>query len=346
MTKANNETHAAAPSLRVGLITDADEAPRYAEAVQSCSALELCAQAGMPQNAALPGLPWFDDTRVLIAQGGLGALVVATSPRLDVNAGDIAATHGVHVWRRPPLGRNFAEAIEVARRLQTVEVVYRVASWWDHVGEDIRWALSLEDGYQPVFSEVQVSAVGPPLVSWRSSQANAGGGVLAYDAYTPLEALIALRGLPEAVVGAIGKCRRRPSEAPRETEDVAVAILHYDEGLAVVRATWDVPPFGHTTHHHGNEASVRYSESAVVVMAADGSILEECSLPTGFLAVEMARFAAEISSEKRRQPAAATIDRHLAVSALVEAIYLSSRTGQPEDPRRLFEVHKWPVPER
>ena len=36
----------------------------------------------------------------------------------------------------------------------------------------------------------------------------------------------------------------------------------------------------------------------------------------------------------------------LAVSALLETVYLSSRTGHPEIPRRLFEVQKWPEPER
>ncbi|MFQ5806492.1 MAG: hypothetical protein ACE5I3_08585 [Phycisphaerae bacterium] len=345
MTKTNNDTRTAAAPWRAGLIAEADEAPRYADAVRACPALELCAQAVMPQNAAPAGVQWFDDTRVLIAQSGIEALVIAMSPRVGVETGDLAVAHGVHVWRQPPLARNFAEAIEVARRLQTVEVVYRVASWWDHVGEDVRWALDFEPRCEPVFSDVQVGAVGPPLTSWRSSQVDAGGGVLAYDAYGPLEALSALRGLPESVAGALGRCRRRASEAPRETEDVVNALLRYDAGLALVRATWDIPPFDQTTHHHGSETSVRHSASSVAVLAANGSVRQERPLPAGFLAAEMARFAAEISREGRRGPRGASLDRHLTVSALLEATYLSSRTGQPEIPRRLFEAQKWPEPE-
>ncbi len=344
MSEANNETQTGGRSVRVGLIADADEAPRYADALRACSGLELGAQAGMPQSAALPGVEWFDDTRVLMAQSGIQALVVATSPRAGVNMGEVAAAHGVHVWRQPPLARTFAEAIEVARRLQTVEVVYRFASWWDHVGEDVCSALGFEAGWEPVFSEVRLSTVGPPLTSWRSSQANAGGGVLACDAYAPLEALVAVRGLPESVEGALGKCRRRPSEAPRETEDVAIAILRYDKGLALVRATWDILPFGQITHHHGSQISLRYTESSVAVLAPDGSPLEERPLPTNLLAAEMARFAAEINGEDGREPGAASINRHVAVSAVLEAIYLSARTKQPETPRRLFEVQKWPEP--
>jgi len=346
MSETNNEAQTAARCLRVGLIADADEASRYADALRACPALELCAQGGMAQNEALAGVPWFDDTRVLIAQGGIEALVIATSPRVGVRTGNVAVAHGVHVWRQPPLGRNFAEAVEAARQLQSAEVVYRVASWWDHVDAHVRWALGFETGCEPVFSDVQVSAAGPPLTSWRSSQANAGGGVLAYDAYASLEALTAVRGLPESVVGATGKCRRRPSEAPRETEAVASAILRYDRGLALVRATWDIPPFTRTTHHHGSETSVRYGESSIAVLAPDGRVLEERPLPAGFLALEMARFGTEISSADRRAPTEARLNRLLAVSALLEATYLSSRTEHPEIPRRLFEVQRWPEPKR
>lgn len=345
MTETNNETRVEASPLRVGLIADAGEAPRYAAAIGACAALELCAQAGMTQNEALPAVQWFDDTRVLIAQGGIGALVIATSPRAGVRVGELAIGHGVHVWRLPPLGRSFAEAVEVARRLRAVEVIYRVASWWDHAGEDIRWALGFDAGCEPIFSEVHVSTAGPPLQSWRSSEANSGGGVLAHDAYAPLEALTAIRGLPESVVGTTAKCRRRPSEAPRETEDVASAILRYEGGgRALVHAAWDLPPFCQETLHHGRERSMRHSESSVAAIAADGTVLEERPLPIGFLEAEMARLAAEIAGEARREPVATSINRHLAVSATLEAIYLSSRTEHPEIPRRLFEVQRWPEP--
>ncbi len=38
------------------------------------------------------------------------------------------------------------------------------------------------------------------------------------------------------------------------------------------------------------------------------------------------------------------LERHLAVTALLEALYLSARTGQPETPRKFYEVQKWPEP--
>ncbi len=347
MSETDNETLPAAAPLRVGLIADADEAPRYAEAVRRCSGLELCASAGMPQDVAPAGVEWYDDTRVLIAQGGVDVIVTGSSPRVGAALGEIAAEHGVHVWQPPPLGRNFAEAIEAARRLKTTETVYRVASWWEHVGAQVRWALNFEPGCKPLFSEVQVSAAGPALQSWRSSQVDAGGGVLAFDAYASLEALTAIRGLPESVAGTVAKCRSSSTGAPRETEDVAIAILRYEDGgVACVRATWDIPPPVQITLHHGSKLSVRYDDNSAAVLDSDGRLLEERLLPPGFLAAEMERLTAEITRQPDHEAAAAAIERHLAVSALLEAIYLSARTEHPEIPRRLFEVQKWPQPER
>lgn len=347
MNESNNETGPTAAPLRVGLIAGPDEAETHAAAIRACAALELCAQGGMEQKVALPDVEWFDDTRVLIAQGGIEALIIATSPRDAVKLGEIASGHGVHVWRRPPLGRDFAEAVEVARCLAAARVVYRIASWWEHAESEIRWALKCTEGSEPVFSDVRVSAAGPPLASWRSSQAAAGGGVLAHDAYAALEALTALRGLPESVSGAIGKCRRRAAEGPRETEDVASAILRYGNGgLGQVRATWDIAPYDHLTQHHGKGTSIRYSARAVATLNADGGVLDERALPADFLEAELARFAAQVADAERGEPATESSNRHLAVSALLEATYLSSRTRQPEDPHRPFEVQKWPVPKR
>jgi predicted dehydrogenase len=347
MSESDNDTSTATTRLRVGLLADADEAPRYGAALRACPGLELGACAGMPQGAAPSGAEWFDDTRVLIAQGDLDALVIGSSPRVGVAVGHVALEHGLPVWRPPPLGRNFAEALEVARRLQATDVVYRVASWWEHVQAELHWALGFDAGCKPVFSELHVSAAGPPLQSWRSSQVDAGGGVLTCDAYAALEALVAVRGLPESVIGVIGRCRRRFSEAPRETEDVASAIMRYENrGMVAVRATWDLAPLGQTTWHHGAELSVRYDETAVAVSGPDGAVLEQRPLPAGFLEAEMTRLASEVAGAAPANAASARRDRHVMVAALLETAYLSSRTGHPETPRRLYEVQRWPEPDR
>ena len=341
MTETDNK-NPASNILRVGLIADADEAPRYASVIEQCPHFALIAQGGMPQQAALPGAEWYDDSRVLVAQSDIDTVILAVSPKQGAYLAEIAAAEGVHVWREPPLGRNLAEATEVARRLANVHVVYRVASWWEHAGPHIRGVLEQLDDFAALHSEIVVRAPGPTLNSWRSSLTTAAGGVLACDGYTALEGLIALRGLPETVVAATGKCRRRKGEAPRETENVLSAIYRYDNGgLATIHATWDIAPSQFVSSHHGAQLSIRYTPDAIDVLGADGEATVHEDLSLHFLGREMESLAAAIRGEIPAQPSEAAARRHLMVSGLLEATYLSAHTQQPEQPGRLFGTQGW-----
>lgn len=331
--------------LRVGLIAPAGEVEPFRAAIGACDGLRLTAAGGMPQSAAPAETQWFDDTRVLIAQAEINALVLAGAPKAGVELGERAAAAGRHVWRTPPLARTFAEAVDAVQKARGAGVVYRVASWWEHVGDVLRAALRAREGFRPQLSELLVRAEGPPLGSWRSSQVDAGGGVVATDAYPLLEALIAVRGLPDRVTSAVGKVRRVEGLAPRETEDVALAIFQYESGgLAVLRATWDIAPFEWCCWHHSGEASVTFDRQSVAVLGTADAVRHERALPDRLVAAELGRFAEAVRTAQAGDAQAPAIERHLAVTALLETLYLSARTGQPESPRKLYEVQKWPAP--
>jgi len=343
MSEADNETADQQP-LRVGLIADAGSLASLADAAMACP-MQVVAQAGTRQPESLPGVEWYDDTRVMIAQSGVEAVLLSTSVRAGVQLGRTAVDHGVHVWRPPPLARSFAEAAEVVRLAQGSAPVYRVASWWDHIAEDVSWAVGRCEGYKPRFSEIHVSAPGPSMQSWRASAVDAGGGVLTADTYGLLEALIALRQLPESLSAAIGNYRHKTGEARRETEDVAAAILRYhDDGMAAIQASWDIPPFQQVGYHHGVEATVVLDECGVAVRSAEGETLHERRWSADIRVGELRGFVAAVQSANQRPEPDSTLDRHLAISALLEAIYLSARTGQPETPGKLYEVQGWREP--
>ena len=347
MGEADNETTGQQP-LRVGLIADAESLASLADAARACP-MQVVAQAGTRQPESLPGVEWYDDTRVMIAQSGVEAVLLSSSVRAGVQLGKTAVEHGVHVWRPPPLARSFAEAAEVVRLAQGSAPVYRVASWWDHIAEDVGWATGRCEGYKPRFSEIRVSAPGPSMQSWRVSTVDAGGGVLTAEAYDWLEALIALRQLPESLSAAIGNYRHKTGEARRETEDVAAAILRYHEGgMAAIRASWDIPPFQRVAYHHGVEATVVLDECGVAVRSAEGKTLHERRWPAGVRVGELRGFVAAVRSAGQRPESEPepdlTLERHLAVSALLEALFLSARTRQPEIPGRLYEVQGWREP--
>ncbi|MFO0839717.1 MAG: hypothetical protein U1D55_14475 [Phycisphaerae bacterium] len=343
MTAANNEREA----LPVGLIADADETRPLAATIASCSEMRLVAQSGMPQSTAAPGAPWVDDTRVLLAQAGVRGLIVALPTRAAVEITNNAVSRGIHVWHAPPIARDFAEAVDACRRARDGQVVLRVASWVDHIRETLRWALRQSTGFRPLFTEVSLAAEGPQVQSWRSSESDAGGGVLMSSGYAALESLVAVRGLPESVFGLLGRCRKRAAELARETEDVAVAVLRYEGGgIGMIRASWDVPPYEIVVSHHGAESSVKLGESEIEIVAAAGEPIDSRELPCDWLTADLRLFAQAVHGGLESEATTAALERHLAVSSLIESIALSSRTGTPESPRRLYEVQKWPEPTR
>ena len=332
--------------VRVGLVADGPPLARLTAALDTCLLLQPLGQAGMPAAAGLREVPHIDDPRTLLAQPGLEAILLATAPRQDSGLAAMAAERGLHVWRLPPLARNFAEAAEVVTRARQLPTICRVASWWEYVTDHVWHELPWPGELAPRFSDLRASA---PAAAGLGHEAPAGrgadsaGGALACSGYALLEALLAVRGLPDTVAAAVGRYRKGGA-AGGDTEDAAVAILRYsDGGAAVIRATWDMQPFEQQLAHHGPALSVTLTEDEVQLTSWDGSLLDRRPLPGEFLASELLRFAEFVRSQARDR-AAAPLERHLAVSALLETVYLSARTGYPESPRKFYQVQGWPEP--
>lgn len=324
--------------LRVGLIAHGEGLASLGPILQASQLVCVCGQAGMPQAAALADIPWVDDQRVLISQPDLQALLLATAPRLDVELAAIAAQRGLPVWRLPPAGRTFVDASEVVGQARQAASVYRVASWWEHVLDHLSQEGAWPERFEPVYSEAFVSASGPPANSWRASAADAAGGALATDGYRWLEALVAVRGLPETVSATIGHVRPEFGAVGRESEDTAAVILRFpDGGFGLVRAAWDLPPAEQRLLHHGPTATITLNDDEFVVVGREGTPSDRRPMPGDFLAGELIRFVEAVRGSARDR-AAVPFDRHVAVSALLETIYLAARTGHPESPRKLYEV--------
>jgi predicted dehydrogenase len=329
--------------VRVGLIADAERLESLAGAIDACVLLQPLGQAGMPAAAAMREVPWFDDPRVLLGQSGLEAVVLATSTRNDTQLAAMAAERGLHVWQLPPLARTFAEATEVAARIRRIPTVHRVASWWEYVTEQVWHDLHWPADFVPLFSEIRVSAPEPAPETGRALLAEAAGGAL-MDAYPLLEALVALRGLPETVAAAVGGYRKYADGKTRQTEDTAAALLRFGGGgAAILRAAWNLPPAMHELAHYGQTESVTLTEELVSVVGGDGTTIDQRPLPGAFLTHEVLRFG-ELVRGQARDRAAAPLDRHLAVSALLETVYLAAQTGHPESPGKFYHMQGWPEP--
>ena len=125
MATGHNEQPRPAATLRVGLIAGDDLVEPLAEAIRAAGVIEAVAQGGMPRAAAMEGVAWYDDLRVLAAQVEVEALIVAASAQAAGEVAAIAAAEGKPLWQLPPLGRGFAGALEAADRMRAAE-----RPWW------------------------------------------------------------------------------------------------------------------------------------------------------------------------------------------------------------------------
>jgi predicted dehydrogenase len=341
MPADNNENPTNATRVRAALIADNRCVKNLVAAVRAAERFELVAQAGMDRQAAAPDVDWFDDIRAPIAQSRAAAVLIAGSTRQAVEAGRLAFEHGVHAWRIPPLGRDFAETLELVRRSRSARVILHASSWAEGaLGEPVT-SIAREPGY----AELCVRARGPGAGDWRCTKHDAGGGVLAHDAYPWLELAVRLRGLPEWAQCALAHARGAAGQPPRETEAVAVAILRYESGAMLhAHASWDVPPFESSLTCHGRQASVRVTPERCTLLDLDGHPADDTTLPDRPVTLDLMDFADQVLSGHRPEQFEHALETHVAVAAITEAAYLSSRTGQLESPGKLYEVHRWPQP--
>lgn len=330
-----------AETRRIALISDLEQAPIFADLLRASSRWELGAYATPAPCDTLAGVEWFDDRRVMLTQPGVDAVIIATATRAALDVSALALELNLPVWRQPPLARNFAEATQLVTNIERSNAPYRVASWWEHVRQPVRAALK-EHALRPVFSELCVRTPGPLVQSWRAGVVDAGGGVLTLDAYALLEALVAVRDLPDSVSAATGRFRKAPDQPPRETEDVAVAVMRYENGgVAQLSATWDIPPDQQWCRYHDATNTLTLSPVTLEVTDRHGAALHNANLPGAYLAAELDAFAALLDDEAAPASQAATFERHLAVTALLEAVYLSARTWHPESPLKFYDVQGW-----
>ena len=331
--------------LRVGVIADIASGAELRAYFDQSPHWELAAAAGSPDNTWPEGVNYYDDRRVMLAQSALDAVVVADSTKVGIELGDMAVRHGLPIWRKPPLGRSFSEACEQVRLIRDAKPAYCVASHWRRQQPMLETCLATVEDFKPQFSELRIAVGGPSVQTWRAGKGDAGGGVAILDAYEAIELLVALRGIPDNISAATGRFRRHPNEAQRETEDVATGIFRYDcGGFAALNLTWDLKPALNITRHHSATQTLEIAGERAKMLDFDGKTLESAPLSTDILGEELDLFATTIRGQADVDWRGTLLDRHLAVSAVIEALYLSAQTWQPELPRRLYEVQGWHVP--
>ncbi len=337
-------------ALKVGLIGLGRGGLQLADALVGSSWCDLVAAASAKaarrerfQNDH-PGIATYDDLRSLIVENPLDALFVALPPFARASYLELAGERRLPVWLMTPAARRFEEALEIVDRFDHAECPIAVSRVW---GQD---PLLTPDGLgmpgmgRVFFARANVMTCWSDDLDWRGDGKRAGGGVLLDRGYPLLDTVVQVMGLPTSVFAAgAGGSRARTAPA-YDTEDTAALIARFPAGgIAVVTACWTAGPDGMSLDFNAVGGSIQVDEHRVAVRDRSGqAVLPDQPRSENPFAAQVHEFLSALRLNPSAVPS--PLHDHLATMSVIQAAYLSARTGQPERPAAIFDMHDAPVP--
>lgn len=338
-----------AASIRAAIIGLDRPAQTILEGLQSAPGLKLVGLADthkerLAEFAKSTDLPTYDDRRLMLVETKPQFIFVNVPRHQEAEVLALAAELGVHVWKPYPLGRNFDEAVSFVQLIAKAKLgLYvgspyrfgggfgRLCEWLPRVG---RVHLIQDEFLVP-------ESTGGPITGWRASKAQAGGGVLLDGAYPSLEVMTSQFGLPAQVYCEIaGSLGTQTDGPPYETEDLAMLCLTFGSGTAACSAALRVSArHDWRTAWHGPKGTITFKPGCVSFESQaiwPPEVFRFPVLPARQYTIQAGELVANLRDE---QPASSAARDHLPVMAIIEAAYLSARTGQPESPAQFYELH-------
>jgi predicted dehydrogenase len=252
------------------------------------------------------------------------------------------------VWKELPLARSLEEGLGLVQRMDRAKLKLAVGTQ-RRFAAGYRRARALRAKVGEVFlARAHYLFNWGADLAWRGDRASAGGGALLELGYHPIDLLVWMLGLPEEVYGTSARVSGRQRRGERgklqpayDTDDTSAAILRYVSGpVATVVTTRRSGPVSEELCLHGRGGSLVASAEMCVLRGPEGEVLDSLSAPAPPL--EVFRLQAEAFATAVRDGAAkyeCSGRENLLNLAAIEAIYLSNRTSQPEQPARLLHNH-------
>ena len=331
--------------MKVGLMGLGGGGQLLAEALLASSWCELTAVASrQPKRSEQfrgdhPGITAYDDCRSLIVENPLDALFMAVPPFFRGKYLTLAAEHGLPVFMLTPPARRFDEALEIGGKFEQAQCAVVVARSWGIAPALQPDVLGVDELGGFFFARGNVMTCLPDDLDWRGDSVRAGGGVLLDRGYALIDIVVQVMGLPSSVQAAARRVSRPGGRFAYDTEDTAALVCEFRGGaIAVISACWSSGPERWELELHGTGGSVHLDRDHVVCRDRTGETqLREQSRPVNPFSPLIEDFLSTLSSNPAN--VRSSIREHLPAMAVVQAAYLSARTGQPESPSTIFEMH-------
>lgn len=203
--------------------------------------VEQAKKNGVPDNLI------FSDYRKMIEQTKPDIVWAFTPTNQHVEVVRYCAPRGIHVMVEKPLAATLKEAreIQALAKKHNILVMTNFGSTWQARNYAIKAAVDAGE-IGPVWRLHAVQGHGGPgdpktslFVQWLADPVQNGGGALVDFGCYIVNWSLWLKGRPESVYAAANHLK--PELYPK-VEDNATIILNYKDGVAILEASWDLPP--------------------------------------------------------------------------------------------------------
>ncbi|MCH7921056.1 MAG: Gfo/Idh/MocA family oxidoreductase [Planctomycetes bacterium] len=302
------------------------------------------------------GCDAYDDYRQFIIQNEFDTLVIAANLHRCRDTVRMAIKEGIHCLKLVPMARDFEEACELWRLAQGHHVRFDVANplryhqGFQALGQLLRNGTIDRPFLARLWCDVGVLADEDPQQpdsqkDWITDQELAGGGVMLHNAYPLIDQLIECFGVPQQVYSLCNSQASDRQQLHHLTEDTALITMRFSESMiadSIAMRHWDDRPASVSITVHGREQIVTASLEGLTIQDQRGRTIQADAYAydaLGGLRSLLADY--ELSFRKPREhPFASDGPSNLKRMAVIQAAYLSARTGSPEEPERILGTGK------
>ena len=287
----------------------------------------------------------YDDFRQLLIQKQFDCLLVAAGLYSCDEYVRAAMKKGCNILKLEPAARNFEEAVELVKLAIENEVKVAVANPTRFAQSFVDFAQYLRQKplEQPFLIDACLHICDARLPHWYNDPQLSGGGVLLRNCFHLIDQMIINFSLPEQVYCLCTNSAADKQQRVYLTEETAVVTMRFNgalTGTLTASRQKGIGPDEQFMRVHCREKILTVSHNRLTMTDNTGRILEERQYSYDralCLAKVLNNFALSILLPQEHK-LKTDAQSNLSAMAVIEAAYLSARTGMPEEPARILQM--------
>jgi predicted dehydrogenase len=286
---------------------------------------------------------FYDDYRQLIIQNQFDCLLVAAGIHSCYEHVKMAMKKKTNILKLAPPARNFQETAELVHLAEDENIRFVIANPMRFAQSFLTFRQFLQQGnIEQIFLITAFCSVGNEhITAWQTDPKLAGGGVLLHNCYQIIDQIIWNFPAPQQVYSLNTNTAGDRQQRSYLTEDTTVVTMKFTDTFFGNLIASKV--FGQEQQIlmvYGKDKILTISSARFIVSDNLGQANEESEFHDDESIWHMAllkNFAMSILSPDKNTPCSSARE-NLNDMAVIEAAYLSARTGMPEEPGRILKI--------